>query len=346
MTGVSPKKMLISMILVGRLFVFLSIILVFNCCKNYNNIYSIKGQAQGTTYYIKYLSSEPIVNRFHVDSLLKIIDFSMSTYNDKSIVSLLNNGKNVELDTLIKKVIERSVLICSQTNGAFDITVAPIVNQWGFGPKRMQKKVSTLADSPNLKGCNKLSLYNDSLIMIDNVNLDLNGIAQGFSVDYVSDFLLKQNIVNFMVEIGGEVRCSGSNLGKPWKIAIDKPKEYGDREFAYILQVNDLSISTSGSYRNFYYTSDSSKITHHMNPIEMKPAFNNLISATVLSKYCMDADAYSTACMAVGLEGSKKFLTEHEISACLMYLENQDTVSYFSGSFLSFLHSNNGSAPQ
>tara|TARA_Y100000994_G_scaffold232113_1_gene219098 strand:+ start:6047 stop:7024 length:978 start_codon:yes stop_codon:yes gene_type:complete len=325
------------MILVNRFFIyFIFYCLIIGCSKN-QNTYIIKGFTQGTTYNIKYHHNKPIKD-FVVDSLLKVIDVSMSTYNKNSSISLINQGYNITLDPLIEQVIERSIQICHQTSGMFDITVAPLVNYWGFGPDKTKKKKSyDFIQSDYVIGCDKIAIKNKKLIKSDSVLIDLNGIAQGFTSDYIAKyFFLEEGVKDFMIEIGGEIHCRGNNLGNGWKIGIDSPNNKKS-EFAFVLNLNNISLATSGSYRNYYYN-DSVKINHTISPKTLEPTSNKLLSTTILHSNCMSADAYATACMALGLEQSKVFLQENNIVGCLIYIENQDTLSYFSPGFSSFLH--------
>ena len=323
------------MILVNRFLFYLIIFLI--SCSSKKQTYQIHGFTQGTTYHIKYNNNYEI-DQFEIDSLLVLVDNSMSTYLSNSTISRLNKGEDVALDSLISIVIKRSILICNETDGMFDITVAPIVNYWGFGPDKINKQYSdSLNNTSNLVGCDKISIDDDHIIKSDSVKIDINGIAQGFSVDFISDYLKKQHdIRDFMVEIGGELRCEGNNSGNGWKIGIDSPDKVRSG-FAFIVNLSDISLATSGSYRNYYYL-DTIKINHTINPKTLKPTQNKLISATVLFSDCMSADAYATACMSFGFKGAKKFLNDKQISGCLIYVEDGDTISYFTSNFSSFLH--------
>jgi len=333
------------MILVNRLFFFIVALFFLSCIHN-KHTYKINGYAQGTTYHIKYHHNTNQIDKADVDSLLNIIDMSMSAYVEQSIISLLNNGNNIFLDSLIQKVIKKSIEICHETDGMFDITVAPLVEYWGFGPDKLKSKRSQKLDSSlYVLGCDKISIQNNKIVKSDSVLIDLNGIAQGFSVDYIADYFYNHNgIDDFMIELGGEICCVGDNLGKGWRIGIDKPTDKRE-DFAFVLNLNDISLATSGSYRNYYYL-DSVRINHTINPKTLAPTQNKLISATILYSDCMSADAYATACMSLGFLNAKEFLNKKDISGCLIYVENQDTLSYFSSDFSSFLHRSPGSAPQ
>jgi len=325
------------MILVNRkLFIFL--LFIFISCQNNLKQYSIDGYTQGTTYVIKYNHTDRIVNKSVIDSLLLNIDLSMSSYIDSSLISLINQGHDAVLDSLITTVLTKSIEICHQTGGMFDVTIAPWVNYWGFGPdnRRNSNFKRNLIPSTVL-GCDQIKIQNNRLIKSDIISIDLNGIAQGFTVDYLSQYLFENSIYDFMIEVGGEIRCSGGNLGSGWKIGIDKPTDK-KRDFSFILNLKDMSLATSGSYRNYYYDSDSTKLSHTINPKTLKPVNNDLLSATILYSDCMSADAYATACMSFGLEGAKSFLNKNNIAGCLIYVDQADTLHYFSSNFSSFLH--------
>jgi len=324
------------MILVSRQ-LFLSLILVLISCQPNLSTNIIRGYTQGTTYTIKYNCNDNNIQTQAIDSLLSNVDYSMSSYIDSSLISLINKNHTVALDSLITRVLIRSIEICHETNGMFDVTVAPMVSYWGFGPNKTYNRNNQKASSySEIVGCDKIILNNNMLFKSDSVSIDLNGIAQGFTVDYLSEYLVSKGVNDFMIEVGGEVRCFGSNLGRGWKIGIDAPTE-SKHDFAFILNLTNTSLATSGSYRNYYY-SDSKKISHTINPKTLMPASNSLLSATVLYDDCMSADAYATACMSFGVEDAKLFLKNNNIAGCLIYLDGLDTVPYLTPSFSSFLH--------
>ncbi|MDC0189390.1 FAD:protein FMN transferase [Flavobacteriales bacterium] len=331
------------MTLVSRLLLLIFFLLSLSC-QDKISTFSILGYTQGTTYNIKYHSFNKQISKQSIDSLLRIIDLSMSNYIPSSTISKLNNNLVVSLDPLINYVISRSIEICYETDGMFDITVSPLVSDWGFGPDKKHQKPNTSNESLYEIGCDKIAVKNNILLKSDIVQIDLDGIAQGFSVDFVSNYLKSQSIDDFMIEIGGEVTCFGNNLGQGWKIGVDAPTDK-NRSLGYILKLENLSLATSGNYRNYYY-SDSIKISHTINPKTLRPSSNSLLSATVISSDCISADAYATACMAFGLQGAKDFMHQNNIVGSLVYEEGNDTVYYFSDTFSSFLHRSPASAPQ
>ena len=333
------------MILVSRLFIVAFFISLVSCNHSAVKTYVVNGYTQGTTYVVKYHHIDNVIKKEALDSLLKNIDLSMSSYIDSSIISLINQGKNIAPDSLLIQVLKRSIEICHETGGMFDVTVAPLVDYWGFGPdKKNSIHFQNIDINHDLIGCDKILLNGDDIIKAETTLIDLNGIAQGFTVDYLSQYLQKNKVYDFMIEVGGELLCSGDNLGSGWKIGIDEPTSSREK-FSFILKLKNMALATSGSYRNYYYQ-DTIKISHTMNPKTLNPVNNKLISATVLYSDCMSADAYATACMSFGLERAKNFLNSNGISGCLMYIINGDTLAYLTPEFSSFLHWSPGSAPQ
>ena len=332
------------MTLVNRFLFIIFLLIITSCQERTYKTFFIKGYAQGTTYSIKYNTNQNIITKESVDSLLDVIDLSMSTYVSNSTISKINNNIDVSLDSLIYYVLSKSIDLCYQTHGMFDVTVSPIVSDWGFGPSKKRKDSDNLDNSLYQVGCDKILLEGNKLIKQPLVKIDLNGIAQGFTVDYIADYFKYHDVSDFMIEVGGEVICSGNNLDNQWKIGVDAPNNRDD-PFAYVLKLTDMALATSGSYRNFYYL-DSTKISHTIHPKKLRPVNNQLISATILHKDCMSADAYATACMSFGLDSARYFLTNNNILGSLIYLEGGDTLYYFSEGFSSFLHRSPGSAPQ
>ena len=242
MTGVFLKKMSTLMISGNRFFL---LFFFFISCQEKTNTFSIFGYAQGTTYSVKYNAQQELVLKKSVDSLLEVIDLSMSMYNEKSTIFRINNNETKELDSLIIHVIEKSIDICHFTDGMFDITVYPIVDDWGFSVTRDKKPTNMMDTSLYKIGCDKIFISGYDLFKHDLVRIDLNGIAQGFTVDYLSDYFYSQGVDDFMIEIGGEVKCSGNNLGNKWKIGIDSPNK-GNHSFAHCSSISWRTRSCPG----------------------------------------------------------------------------------------------------
>ena len=295
---------------------FLIISVVFVSCqpKSKNDYIFIEGFTQGTTYHITYQDDKNRNYQAKIRSILKKVDKSFSTYLNNSLISKINKGsKPVKVNEYFISVFNKAVEISKKTEGAFDITIAPLVNAWGFGASEKIEMDSTMVDSLlQFVGINNIKLENKRIVKSNNkVMLDMNAIAQGFAVDLIAEFLLNKGIINYLVEIGGEVNAKGKKLnGDLWKIGIDKPIDNSNelnRQLQTVLQLSDRSLATSGNYRKFY-EEDGIKYAHSINPETGYPVKHNLLSVTVMAEDCMTADAYATAFMVMGLEKSKKYV--------------------------------------
>lgn len=285
----------------------------FSFCQGFGNGYTtIKGKALGTSYTITYKSGESIQLRRQIDSVLNQVNASLSTYVPSSVISRINNNDTTaEIDNHFKTVFERAEIITGQTKGAFDMTVAPLVNAWGFGftgNKRQKAAKSTIDSLMEFVGMEKIRIVENRVIKTNpGVMLDGSAIAKGYAVDAVSEFLESVGIEHYMVEIGGEVRTRGVNSkGKSWRIGIDKPVEGGHGLHA-IVSLQDKSLATSGNYRQYFYIDDK-KYAHIINPVTGYPAGNKLLSASIMAEDCMTADAFATACIVLGWRKSMRVL--------------------------------------
>ena len=263
------------------------------------------GNTQGTTYSIKYISPHGINYQNDIDSILKAVDLSLSTYINESIISKINRNENVIIDSIFTRVFEMAIKIANETNGSFDPTIAPLVNFWGFGFEEISNKnENKLVNLMQSVGYKKIS-FKDGHIVKENPNtqIDFNAIAQGFTVDLVGEHLQKLGLTNFMIEIGGEVKCSGLNADeKPWRIGIDKPSEEIQKErYQAIIEVSNKAIASSGNYRHYKVDEKTGmKYAHTINPKTGVPLQTNLLGVTILTESCMEADALATAFMVMG----------------------------------------------
>lgn len=274
------------------------------------------GPAQGSSYNISYVTKPGIDYRRQIDSILFEVDKSMSLWDPQSTISKLNRGEKLKADPLFQRVYKRSRQISKDTEGAFDITIAPLVNYWGFGPENHGDFDSARVDSlRNFVGYLRLAPNIDSTGLPKGIQVDMNAIAQGFTVDVIADFLHSKGIDNYLVEVGGELRASGRNVeGKVWTIGIDKPQENLDtaNRFQVILALDSLALATSGNYRKFWVDEKTGmKYVHTIDPKTGYPVKTRLLSATIIARNAMDADAYATACMVLGLEKAKKLILEN-----------------------------------
>lgn len=269
-----------------------------------------EGKTQGTYYSVTYLQPEGKDLQKEIDSTLHQFDLSLSTYIPNSIISQINrNIDTVRTDAYFEEMYKMARSVSEKSNGAFDITVAPLVNAWGFGFGNHDRSKSPDVTKilPNI-GYNKIKLVDHKIIKDNpNIMLDASALAQGQSTDVISRLLEKNGCTQYMVEIGGEVMCKGLNpKGEKWRIGIDKPiddpaNESGD--FQAIASISNVAINTSGNYRQFYYR-DGKKYAHEIDPRSGYPVVHNLLSATVVAPNCMQADAYATAFMVLGVDSS------------------------------------------
>lgn len=281
------------------------------------------GMIFGTTYSIVYQSDADLHQG--IVAQLQQVDNSLSPFNPKSIISKVNRNENVEVDDLFRDVFELSMKISEETNGAFDITVAPLVNAWGFGFKQGTAPTEQALDSlRSIVGYKKVSLRGGKVSKTDSrVMLDCSAIAKGYGCDVVARYLRSRGIDNYMIEIGGEVVTSGiSEKRVPWRIGVTKPTDDSlqvGQELQTVLNVTDRAMATSGNYRNFYYK-NGKKYAHTIDPKTGMPVQHAILSATVIAKSCAMADAYATSFMVMGMEGAKKVLEKHpELIAYLIY---------------------------
>lgn len=276
----------------------------------------------GTVYNITYESDKDLQKE--IEAELQKVDNSLSPFNPTSVISKINRNENVEVDDMFAEVFSLAEKISAETDGAFDITVAPMVNAWGFGFKTGNMPDSRQLDSLRaIVGFHKVALENGRVVKKNRrTMLDCSAIAKGYGCDVVARFLQGKGIKNYMVEIGGEiVTCGVNDQRMPWKIGVTKPTDDSlsvNEELQTVLNVTNKAMATSGNYRNFYYK-NGKKYAHTIDPKTGCPVQHNILSATVLADDCATADAYATSFMVMGLDGAKKVLEKHpELDAYLI----------------------------
>jgi thiamine biosynthesis lipoprotein len=286
---------------------------------------SEEGSVFGTIYHIKYQYNEDLHDS--IMARLKAIDGSLSMFNPMSTVSCINRGESMKADSLITCVWDMSRTISQATDGAFDPTVAPLVNIWGFGFQKKQIPDKAIIDSlRELVGWQRVSIQNGQFHKEDpRIVIDFSAVAKGFGVDHVASLFRNLGIQNFMVEIGGEIVAQGTNpKGEPWRIGISKPDDDStgtNNELQEIIEVHDGALATSGNYRNFYME-DGRKIAHTIDPKTGYPAQQSILSSTVKASSCAMADGYATAFMVMGMERSQEFLKTHpKLQAFFIYAD-------------------------
>ncbi len=281
----------------------------------------------GTVYHITYQSDENLQKG--IEAEMQKVDDALSTFNKNSIISRVNRNEAVKLNDMFIDVFTLAERVSKETEGAFDITVAPMVNVWGFGFKNGTTPSKHVIDSlKTLVGYQKVKLEDNRIVKQDaRTMLDCSAIAKGYGVDVVANYLKRQGIKNFMVEIGGEVvTCGVSESRVPWKIGVTKPMDDSlqqDQELQTVLNVTDKAMATSGNYRNFYYKGGK-KYAHTIDPKTGYPVQHNILSSTVIANDCATADAYATSFMVTGLAGAQKILEKHpELMVYFIYADDK-----------------------
>ena len=281
----------------------------------------------GTTYNITYQSDIDLQK--DIEAEMNKVNVSLSTFEPQSIISKVNQNRDVHLDNMFTEVFTLAEQISRETDGAFDITVAPLVNEWGFGFKSGVAPNKHVIDSlKQLTGYQKVKLAGGRVVKTDpRIMLDCSAIAKGYGSDVVAKFLKSKGIDNFMVEIGGEIVTSGISPERvPWRIGVTKPEDDSlqqQQALQTILNVTDKAMATSGNYRNFYYKGGK-KYAHTIDPKTGYPVQHNILSATVIANSCAEADAYATAFMVMGLDKVKTVLEKHpELLAYLIYADQK-----------------------
>lgn len=274
-----------------------------------------EGFVFGTVYKITYQSENSL--KSEIEAELKKVDHSLSPFNPHSVITHINHNEEVTLDTLFTHVFNLARKVSEETDGAFDITVAPLVNAWGFGFKKSITLDSLTVDSlKQFIGYRKIELLNNEKIAKSDkrIMLDCSAIAKGFGVDVVGRLLSNKGIKNYMIDIGGEVVVHGKNPKmKKWRIGINKPIDDSlsvNQELQTILEISDVGMATSGNYRNFYYKGGK-KYSHTIDPRTGYPVQHSILSSTVIAQDCATADAYATAFMVMGLDDAKAFCAKH-----------------------------------
>ena len=266
--------------------------------------YRNQGTVFGTYYNIRYEASEDLEK--DILARLKEVDTTLSMFNPTSVLSRINRGEEVEVTPLFEMVYREAMLVSELSEGAFDITVAPLVNYWGFGVGKAESPESRDESIDSIRqfvGYQLTDLHEGRLYRFDErVQMDMSAIAKGFACDRVADYL-KQRCANYLVDIGGEVVAEGKNQwGKPWTVGVAKPiddSENTTQELQDTIRTTHIAMATSGNYRRFYYEGKE-KRSHTIDPRTGYPVQHNLLSATIVAESCMRADALATACMVLG----------------------------------------------
>ncbi len=333
------------------IFIALANLLLWPGCSK-NEMVNMAGQTMGTTYHIKIAEpgiTQKTLTKWHnqVDSVLREINRQMSTYQPQSEISQFNTwpaGRPFHVSPDFMNVLRLSLRIYRESDGAFDVTVGPLVDLWGFGK---EGKRSTPPGADEIKkalakvGSDHVRIAGDSLIVkeVPGLQLDFSAVAKGYGVDAVAALLSRNKIQNYMVEIGGEVLVRGTKFGKHWRIGIDRPSPglAPGQQLDAILQLTDKTMATSGDYRNFFTFHDT-LFSHEINPKTGKPVHNGVASVTILAPSCALADAMATAIMVMGEKRGMEWVeSKPEVEALIIKRQDNSFKEIFSSGFKRYL---------
>ena len=292
--------------------------------------YHNQGNIFGTYYNIRYKATKDLHQE--IKEQLKQFDYSLSPFNKESVISKINRNESTITDSMFEQMYYEAHAISTLSHGAFDITVAPLVNAWGFGFKNGQLPSDMQVDSLRALVDYKNIGINDGLIQKEKSGMviDLSAIAKGFGTDQVANLLKERGVKDFMVEIGGEIVTSGNNpKGEAWHIGINRPVEDStgtNNEIQEVIEVHNCAMATSGNYRNYYITEDGRKVSHTIDPSTGRPVLHSLLSSTVLAPTCAMADAFATSFMVMGIEKAITLVEAHpELQVYFIYTDSTGT---------------------
>ena len=314
MTSVDKSILALTLTGLGQRASFLLYALALFCllgltgCDSGPEIIKISGSKMGTTYHITVVADQPAPDDLaeRIDAALDVVDLSMSTYKAESEISKFNAlpiDTSQQISADFAHVLKVSETVWRQSNGAFDPTVGPLVDLWGFGPVPGDDVVPAddqIDRALASTGFQHMQLSEGQISKTSPVRLDLSAVAKGYAVDLVADLLEMLALPDYLVEVGGEMRLGGSNTqGKPWRIAVEQPSVIP--QVQRIIELGDVAMATSGDYRN-YFKVDGVRSSHTIDPRTGRPITHSLASVTVLAPTCAEADAWATALSVLGAE--------------------------------------------
>ena len=321
----------------------LGALLLFSCdnnTKKTSKFYEVEGKGGSVAYRVKYISADSTDLKPAIDSLVKVVDHSISSYNKESIVAKINQGLvATKANDHFKRAFATAQKVWKESGGFYDPTVGILVNAWGFGKELIQpiSKLPTEHEIDSLKrfvGFEKVHISDDDYVKKQNpaIQLDLTSVLRGYTADVISDFLKSKGIENFSVKVDGQTIVEGKDVvnNTPWKVEAEDPYELNDDYKEVILHLNNESVSTDENYRRVWIDGNGKRFVHIINPFTGYPMTGEMLSATVIAKTAVESDAYSTMFMIIGLEKSKEFLAKHpELKALLVYSDQNNEVKTY-----------------
>ena len=321
----------------------LGALLLFSCdnnTKKTSKLYEVEGKGGSVAYRVKYISADSTDLKPAIDSLVKVVDHSISSYNKESIVAKINQGiVPTKANDHFKRAFATAQKVWKESGGFYDPTVGILVNAWGFGKELIQpiSKLPTEHEIDSLKrfvGFEKVHISDDDYVKKQNpaIQLDLTSVLRGYTADVISDFLKSKGIEKFSVKVDGQTIVQGKDVvnNTPWKVEAEDPYELNDDYKEVILHLNNESVSTDENYRRVWIDGNGKRFVHIINPFTGYPMTGEMLSATVIAKTAQESDAYSTMFMIIGIEKSKEFLTKHpELKALLVYSDQNNQVQTY-----------------
>ena len=320
----------------------LGALLIFYCDnkKKTPKLYEVEGKGGSVAYRVKYISTDNTDLKHSIDSLVKVVDLSISSYNPESIVSKINQGiETTKINDHFKNAFATAQKVWKESGGFYDPTVGVLVKAWGFGKEPIQpiSKLPTEQQIDSLKkyvGFEKVHISNDDYVKKQSpaIQLDLTSVLRGYTADVISDFLKSKGIENFSVKVDSQTIVQGKDVvnNTPWKVEAEDPYELNDDYKEVILHLNNESVSTDENYRRVWIDGNGKRFVHIINPFTGYPMTGEMLSATVIAKTAQESDAYSTMFMIIGIEKSKEFLTKHpELKALLVYSDQNNQVQTY-----------------
>lgn len=321
---------------------------ISSCSQPEAQLLQFQGQTMGTYYQVTYIQASDHLQKkgltteqlqLLIDEALELVNDQMSTYRPQSELSLFNKSESsAEVSDATIHVVESALTIYKQSNGAFDVTVGPLVNLWGFGPDKKPNKVPSaelVEETKKRIGSQYLSIEGNRLLKSkSDLYVDLSSIAKGYGVDVVAELLTKQGITNYLVDIGGELRANGMKPKQvKWTLAIERPES--GKNVQRLLHIGNNAIATSGDYRN-YFESDGIRYSHTIDPSTGEPINHKLVSVTVIDKSSMVADALATAITVLGPEKGLEFANKLKQPVFLLIKQGDGFRESFTSEFEPF----------
>ena len=296
--------------------------------------YHHQGNIFGTYYNIRYQATADLHDA--IQQRLQDFDHSLSMFNPNSVISHINRNDSITTDSLFEVLYAEARAISQLSDGAFDITVRPLVNAWGFGNNTQHTATPNIDSIKVFVGYNKVRLINHHLQKDDErITLDASAIAKGYACDVVAHLLRENGCKNLLVDIGGEVVLQGINQeGNPWRVGITRPTidaTGAEKELQEVIESNDLCMATSGNYLQYYFVNGQRR-SHTIDPRSGHPVHHSLLSATVTASSCMRADALATACMVLGKKEALDMIERTPEAACYLIVAEADTLQVITSS--------------